>query len=794
MTDTFRDIATSDPRPNLAAIREMARRIIGQKQVPLPLPMIGGKFSKKPILEGWQNMTITADQVETLFIEGCNIGLRLDVATDCDLDCWEAVQLAPFYLKLTAARFGHLSKRNSHHLYLVEGSKSVKFENAPDDPECKMLCEIRHGSGFQTMIPPSVHPSGEPVSWEGDPKADAATWDYPSLVKAMGRIAGGALLAKQLRDDEKTHNLRHHVWLYIGGAMARADWPREEALKFCELVCNLIGDKTENRRKAVETSYENKETGEKNVAGLKKLEEYLAKDAVRKLAKWLDLRRSKVDDLDLSDDGNAQTLYAEMGDDLHYLPNEGKGGLWLKWNGTIWSRDHLGLVVHQSAEALKRKAEVLTAKSREGKYIERVRSELMNMAGINAAMARLAVYPEIASASDDFDSNPWLIGCQNGVYNLELGRLEHGMREHMVSRTVTASYNHDAKCPRWLACLERAQPDPETRAFLKRVGGAVLIGEQTEHGFIFNYGSGANFKTAFSEVLRRNMGPDYAMTPNDQLFFKGNTEVPMNYVADIYGMRLLTTNEREEGSEWNVSFIKKLMGGQQLTACRKYCESFGFVPTARVIAAANNKPRLNELDEALRRRFLMVPWDQRIPDEGDVLSSTEKDPATILHFLKTGARIPFEHLMELLMEERDGIFLWMTEGCRDFMDRGLRLEPPAYIVASTEDYFSDEDKVGRFVRECCTIVPVPSGLSESEAAQYLIGAEHGTLSSVIYRAFQQWAQTGKYTMGVSKLTRRLQKVDGVVSRRAAGNRMYFNLILSDDIKTAVKASDDDEPF
>src|SRR5579862_2447106 len=162
--------------PNLEQIRKAAVKILYDKTgVPLPLPNIGGKTSKKPVLPDWQKITVDVRDVDRLFTEGCNIGLRLDRLTDVDLDCIEAVRLAPYFLKVTPARFGRDSKRNSHHLFDIEGAKSVRFENVPDDTEVKMLCEIRHGSGFQTMIPPSIHPSGEDVRWEQNPSATPAT-------------------------------------------------------------------------------------------------------------------------------------------------------------------------------------------------------------------------------------------------------------------------------------------------------------------------------------------------------------------------------------------------------------------------------------------------------------------------------------------------------------------------------------------------------------------------------------------------------------------------------------------
>ncbi|MFZ0978979.1 MAG: phage/plasmid primase, P4 family [Candidatus Acidiferrales bacterium] len=782
MAESKHEVASAAPRapkPNLKDVRDMARWLLTKGLVPLPLP----NGQKRPLLDGWQTATINIDGIDELFTEGCNIGLRLDKLTDADLDAPEAIMLAPHFLKQTAARWGRDSARHSHHLYEIENSRYEAFvDPLAEDENQKMIVEIRHGHGHQSMLPPSVHPNGELVRWEASTSPVPERWAFPELRRAMGKIAAAVLLIRHLKGN------RHWVWFYLGGAMCRAEWKKEEALYFVDIVTKAMRDEEENdRHGAVASSYEE---GKTELAGLKKLEEHLSKPIIRKLAQWLDLRRAKFDPLDLDDDSNAHAIFVEQGEDLRYLPTEGKGGLWVFWNDVIWQRDRLSYVEHLAAVTLKKKAEQLTATSRDARFIEKVRRELMNVPGVVAALNRLNWYPEISTPSNVFDANPWLIGLQNGVYDLQRDRLEEGAREHLVSRQVQAAYDPQATCPRWLACLERAQPNAGVRAFLQRLAGSCLLGMQTEHGFVFNWGKGANFKTAYSEVLRRVMGNDYAATPNEELFFKGNQDVPRNYVADIHGMRLLTTNEKNEGSEWNIEFIKRLLGGQELNACRKYCESFSFVPTARIIAAANNKPRLNELDEAVRRRFLLVPWEVTIPEKVDgieMLLPTEADPSVIMDHLRRGPRMPFERLMTLLLEESDGILLWMLAGARDFITRGLRLDPPASITCATDNYFADEDVVGRFVKDWCTITSVPENLSEQEIVRFLQRPEHGTNSGLIHEAFTSWSQFGKYAWSKRKVTQRLEKVDGVIERRGTANRVFLNLVLSDEAKKEMEA-------
>jgi hypothetical protein len=125
----------------------------------------------------WHKVVITAEDAARYFNgRDMNIGAQLGAAscglTDVDCDAPEAIAIAPYILPRTAAIFGRASKRNSHWLYYTELSTTV--ENAAiafDDPLAKRdqrkngrLIELRIGGcglGAQTVVPPSVHPSGE---------------------------------------------------------------------------------------------------------------------------------------------------------------------------------------------------------------------------------------------------------------------------------------------------------------------------------------------------------------------------------------------------------------------------------------------------------------------------------------------------------------------------------------------------------------------------------------------------------------------------------------------------------
>src|SRR5437762_10550979 len=122
--------------------------------VPIPVEF----KSKACTLKDWPNYRVNHDEVETLFRPPCNIGVVLGQRSgglvDIDLDCEEAIALAPHMLLPTGMIFGRKSKPASHRIYRsCDARESLRLA----DPEGRgMLVELR-ADGCMTVFPPSVH-------------------------------------------------------------------------------------------------------------------------------------------------------------------------------------------------------------------------------------------------------------------------------------------------------------------------------------------------------------------------------------------------------------------------------------------------------------------------------------------------------------------------------------------------------------------------------------------------------------------------------------------------------------
>ena len=176
------------------------------------------------------------------FDPGDNIGIQFGSVSnglcDVDLDCAEARALGPFILPATEAVFGRASSPASHWLYRSDlwytKTAAIKFEdpirtNAEGQEHGACLVELRVGRvdknqnpvGAMSMVPPSLHPSGERVRWERD--GEPVQVEGTQLKRCVATLAAAALLVRHYPAQGR----RHDAALVLGGVLGARGLGRE---------------------------------------------------------------------------------------------------------------------------------------------------------------------------------------------------------------------------------------------------------------------------------------------------------------------------------------------------------------------------------------------------------------------------------------------------------------------------------------------------------------------------------------------------------------------------------------
>lgn len=138
---------------------------------------------------------------------------------DIDLDHPLTLRLARHFLPPTPMIHGRLSRSSSHFWYQVKD-----LENLPDTrrykmPDGSVSVELR-STGGQTVIPPTVHPSGETYQWELEPfGGEIGPYQIDGRKLAI-QVAMLGLAAVVLENFPRKGS-RHEAYLNLAGGFLR---------------------------------------------------------------------------------------------------------------------------------------------------------------------------------------------------------------------------------------------------------------------------------------------------------------------------------------------------------------------------------------------------------------------------------------------------------------------------------------------------------------------------------------------------------------------------------------------
>jgi putative DNA primase/helicase len=431
-----------------------------------------------------------------------------------------------------------------------------------------------------------------------------------------------------------------------------------------------------------------------------------------------------------TEDALALTFTTRYQHDWRYVAAWGK---WLMWDGQRWrSEDTLAasdLVRHVCRHASLKASNPKTA------------AKLAGASTIGGVERLARADRRHAGNTDEWDADAWLINTPGGVVDLRTGRMRAHERRDRMTRISTATQVSGSQCPHWLSFLSQVTgADAAQMHYLQKVFGYCLTGSTQEHALFFLYGTGANGKSVFVNVLATILG-DYAANAPMDTFMESRTDRHPTDLAGLRGARFVAATETEQGRRWNESKVKEITGGDQVSARFMRQDFFTFFPQFKLFIAGNHKPAIRNIDEAMRRRLHLIPFTITVPPE-------QRD----------------KELQVKLLTERNAIFAWGVQGCLAWQREGLK--PPQCVLDATDEYFEAEDALGRWLEERCMRVPSAKSLTTelfndwkqwAEAAGEFVGTQRRFSDLLLARGLEKWRNSsglrGYQGVGLKEPTR-----------------------------------------
>jgi putative DNA primase/helicase len=423
--------------------------------------------------------------------------------------------------------------------------------------------------------------------------------------------------------------------------------------------------------------------------------------------------------------------------DLRYVAIRNQ---WYRWDGTRWCPEST-LLVFDLARA--------SCRDDAANYGNGKTPDKLYTAKTVAAVHWFARADRRQAATiEQFDADHWALTTEGETYDLHTGAGRPPESVDYITKKASCGVGPPGSAhPIWTDFLNRiTDGNAELIGFLQRYFGYCLTGETSEHRFVFAYGTGANGKSTLINTIAKIFA-DYATIADVGTFIAAAHERHPTDVAKLHGYRLVVAQETEKGRRWDDVKIKSMTGGDKMTARFMRQDFFDFIPTFKLFITGNHKPRLDNVDEAMRRRLLLVPFTVQIPPD-------ERDP----------------DLPRKLEPEWPAILRWCIDGCLEWQRIGL--VPPAIVTDATTTYFEDQDIMQQWLDECT-----------ADGGPFAF-----TLTKQLFASWKYWCDERHMVPGSIETFVGALEDRGYTKKRATGGKRGFaKLVL------AVSSGDDPAP-
>lgn len=460
---------------------------------------------------------------------------------------------------------------------------------------------------------------------------------------------------------------------------------------------------------------------------------------------WID-PRSVIDPEDeiLGEPGIGKRFANEYRGTFMYVESSDE---WLRWTGHRWSRCTNGILM-DSAHSLVRKvvSSALDEKNERGRDIDKTNytqalSVYQKLHRIKAVVESAAGEPGMYVAdTSQLDVDSMLLGVPNGVVDLKTGALLKAERSMLITRQAGASYEPDAKCPKFLNFMDEIFcGDQKMIDFVQRMYGYALTGLAHEHVFFFLHGAGSNGKSVLANLMADVFG-EYGKSVDKSLIVRdrrGNSSDGERSKAQLPGVRMALINEVSTTDTFNDAAVKMVASTDPIVARYLNHEPFTFIPTHSVVMCGNHRPSSSDHGDGFWRRVVLIEFRRQF---------------------KINEIIKGLHSI-LFNEEAEGILAWIIRGCLAWQKNGLQV--PQEVLDDIESYREDQDSLGDWIAINC-----------------VVDKTHKTFGSDLYRNYKEYMAKldDDHAKGSKTLYRDLE-TRGFSSKKTMNGKLFFGISL-----------------
>jgi P4 family phage/plasmid primase-like protien len=212
------------------------------------------------------------------------------------------------------------------------------------------------------------------------------------------------------------------------------------------------------------------------------------------------------------------------------------------------------------------------------------------------------------------DSNVYILGFANGVYDLESLEFRDGRPDDLNTLSTNLKYvEYDENHPiiqEIYEFFEQVFIVRRVRRYMLKLLASYLDGRTTDEVFSIFSGKGGNGKSKMISLLQKALG--FHESPTTSYVGKMTVSVftekrpgstaSTPEIAKNKGKRFCSMEEPDKDDRLNTGLMKEMTGGDIISTRKLYQDPIEFKPQFKLALICNDKPEINSCDEGTWRR------------------------------------------------------------------------------------------------------------------------------------------------------------------------------------------------
>ena len=351
------------------------------------------------------------------------------------------------------------------------------------------------------------------------------------------------------------------------------------------------------------------------------------------------------------------------------------------------------------------------------------------------------------------DNKPYLLGFDNGVYDLKLHIFREGMPDDYISLSTNKYFiPYDVNNPEIEEInnfFGKLFTNENLRNYVLDILACAIDGSITQERFYIFTGQGSNGKSRLLDLIQKTIGEYYATLPIALLTQKRvASNSAQGEVERTKGRRFAILQEPGENDKINIGYMKELSGNDRILTRGLYKDPYEFKPQFKMILACNELPEVPSDDGGTWRRIRVIEFSSRFCENPDPNKPNE---------------FPMDLQLTEKLERFSDIFLSML------IERHKNINPnkinePREVINATQKYKNNNDIIGQYLTD---------NIINDEECKEKIGIMD------VFNDFKQWSyknvSKGKKVPDRNQIRSYMEKIYGIYDIKTGWKGFRFKV-------------------